>query len=65
MKTNPPKPIPPDVVAAAYVELTVAIVHLDERITEIQHHLRWLELKLLRPDLIPGPGRTTRTRHSR
>jgi hypothetical protein len=52
-------------VAAAYVELTVAIVHLDERITEIQHHLRWLELKLLRPDLIPGSGRTTRTRHSR
>lgn len=57
--------IPPDVVAAAYVELTVAIVHLEERITDLHHDLRRLELQLLRPDLIPGPGRTSRTRGSR
>jgi len=60
-----PKMIPPDVVAAAYVELTVAIVHLEERITDLHHDLRRLELHLLRPDLIQPPGRIGRTRTSR
>ena len=32
--TKKPKAIPPDVVAAAYVELTVAIAHLEEQIQD-------------------------------
>ena len=57
------KPIPPDVIAAAYVELTVAIVHLEERITDLHHDLRRLQLHLTRPDF--APHRRTRTGRTR
>jgi len=33
-----PKAIPADVVAASYVELTVAIVTLEQRLEALEHH---------------------------